>query len=233
DFQGKPILTPHYQRLAWIRGTYPTFTTQVFDRIATGNGNVYGVVRKYENENGISLSNFGSTAAAVTLSLTNTGNVLFTNLVNGKPYFASDVYNDTTYQIAFYGGTANLSLTIPAYGSAVLIVSDSAKKLVVPTLLGVNANNEKTLPERFSLSQNYPNPFNPSTTINYQLPVNSNVSLKVYDILGKEVITLVHQEQRAGTYSVKFAGEKLSTGIYFYRLQAGSFVQIKKMLLMK
>jgi len=92
-------------------------------------------------------------------------------------------------------------------------------------------------PRAFALLQNYPNPFNPSTVISYQLPVNSQVTLKVYDMLGKEVATLVNGEMKAGSYTVTFntaAGtHTLSSGVYVYRLQAGSFISIKKLVLMK
>ena len=93
------------------------------------------------------------------------------------------------------------------------------------------------VPAKFELSQNYPNPFNPSTVISYQLSVNSHVTLKVYDVLGKEVATLVNGRQEAGSYNVTFnAGNgtrSLSSGVYFYRLDAGSFVSTKKLILMK
>ncbi|MDD8017312.1 MAG: CHRD domain-containing protein [Bacteroidota bacterium] len=88
-------------------------------------------------------------------------------------------------------------------------------------------------PNHFALDQNYPNPFNPSTTINYRLTASSNVTLKVYDLLGKEIATLVNQEQTAGGYSVKFDAPKFASGIYFYQLRAGNFVQMKKMMLVK
>jgi hypothetical protein len=92
-------------------------------------------------------------------------------------------------------------------------------------------------PAAFALSQNYPNPFNPSTVISYQLPVNSQVTLKVYDMLGREVATLVNGEMKAGSYSVPFNTSKgtlgLSSGVYVYRLEAGSFISTKKLLLMK
>jgi hypothetical protein len=92
-------------------------------------------------------------------------------------------------------------------------------------------------PQTFDLSQNFPNPFNPSTVISYQLPVNSQVTLKVYDMLGKEVATLVNGEMKAGKYQVSFATNTgtvgLSSGVYIYRLQAGSFVSTKKLVLMK
>ncbi len=90
-------------------------------------------------------------------------------------------------------------------------------------------------PEKFELMQNYPNPFNPTTVISYQLPVNSVVILKVYDILGKEVATLMNGNQNAGSYTYQFSTSQyqLSSGLYFYRLQAGSFSSIKKMQLVK
>ena len=85
----------------------------------------------------------------------------------------------------------------------------------------------------FILSQNYPNPFNPSTKISWQSPVGCWQTLKVYDVLGREVATLVNEYKPAGSYEVKFNGSKLSSTVYFYRLQAGEFVESKKMILMK
>ncbi|MFZ1520491.1 MAG: T9SS type A sorting domain-containing protein, partial [Ignavibacteriaceae bacterium] len=94
-------------------------------------------------------------------------------------------------------------------------------------------NNKQ--PTDFTLQQNYPNPFNPSTIISYQLPVAGNVSLKVFDVLGREVATLVDEYRDAGSYNVQFTmnNVQLSSGIYFYQLKAGEFVETKKMLLIK
>jgi hypothetical protein len=89
------------------------------------------------------------------------------------------------------------------------------------------------IPENYSLLQNYPNPFNPSTVISYQLPVSGNVTLKVYDVLGKEVATLVDEYNQAGSYEVEFNAAELSTGIYFYELQTGNFNKTMKMILVK
>jgi hypothetical protein len=97
----------------------------------------------------------------------------------------------------------------------------------------VSANDEVQLPIKFELFQNYPNPFNPSTTIQYEIPELSLVTLKVYDVLGNEITTLVNEEKPAGNYEVEFDGNGLTSGIYFFRLQAGSFVETKKMLLIK
>ena len=88
-------------------------------------------------------------------------------------------------------------------------------------------------PTEYALYQNYPNPFNPSTVINYQLPVAGNVTLKVYDILGKEIATLVSEEQPVGNYEIEFNGSELTNGVYFYTIKSGDFVQTKKMVLLK
>lgn len=97
---------------------------------------------------------------------------------------------------------------------------------------GVN-NKKINTPINFKLSQNYPNPFNPTTVISYQFPVAGYVSLKVYDILGREVATLVNQRQNPGQHQVTFNASNLASGTYFYRLRTGDFVQVKKMLLLK
>jgi hypothetical protein len=88
-------------------------------------------------------------------------------------------------------------------------------------------------PSVFSLSQNYPNPFNPNTTIKYSIPLSSNVVIKVFNVLGDEVTTLVDAQKQAGTYELIFNAENLSSGVYFYQLKAGDFIETKKMLLMK
>jgi hypothetical protein len=90
-----------------------------------------------------------------------------------------------------------------------------------------------SLPETFELSQNYPNPFNPSTTISFYLPSASDVSLKVYNVLGQEVTTLVDGSLTAGQHEVRFDAGNIASGVYFYRISAGSFVETRKMLLTK
>ena len=88
-------------------------------------------------------------------------------------------------------------------------------------------------PSEFRLEQNFPNPFNPATTIQYQLPSTSNVSLKIYDVLGNEVLTLINEKQDAGYKEVKFNANRYASGMYIYRLTADKYVSTKKMLLVK
>ncbi len=85
----------------------------------------------------------------------------------------------------------------------------------------------------YRLEQNYPNPFNPKTIINYELGITNFVTLKIYDVLGNEVATLINEKQNSGSYSVNFDGANLPSGIYFYKLDAGNFSEVKKMTLLK
>ncbi len=97
----------------------------------------------------------------------------------------------------------------------------------------VSIEDIKLNPTSFSLEQNYPNPFNPSTTITYQIPQTSFVTLKIFNALGKEDVILVNEEKSPGNYEVNFNAIGLSSGIYFYTLKAGNFIETKKMMLLK
>jgi hypothetical protein len=126
---------------------------------------------------------------------------------------------------------------------------DNLSTVVVLTDIGNNGTIDDTLylnntvdvkdegslisPKEYQLAQNYPNPFNPTTKISYSIPQRGIVTLKVYDILGNEVSTLVNEEQSAGNYEVDFNAARLSSGIYFYKLQTENFVETKKMILLK
>ena len=87
--------------------------------------------------------------------------------------------------------------------------------------------------DSYDLSQNYPNPFNPSTTIKFQLPTDGFVTLKVYDILGNEVTTLINEQKPKGRYELNFNASSLASGVYIYKIQTGSFISSKKMMLIK
>ncbi len=112
------------------------------------------------------------------------------------------------------------------------IYSDKKLTSVDPDII-TDIENNNEIPNEFKLHQNYPNPFNPTTVISYQLSAVSDVKLTVFDILGRQIKTLVNQEQSPGVYNIEFNSAQLSSGIYFYRIEAGSFTDIKKMILLK
>jgi hypothetical protein len=111
-------------------------------------------------------------------------------------------------------------------GEDITIYNKSVNKLII-------LSGEVYTPKVYSLKQNYPNPFNPTTSISFSIPSFAFTSLKVYDILGNEVATLVNEEKQAGTYEVRFDASNLSSGVYLYRLQAKDFTELKKMILLR
>jgi hypothetical protein len=136
------------------------------------------------------------------------------SLITKEGYFADIAPKDKNAN----GGT--ISITGLSYST------------VITTPAGI-AGQGSTLPSGPFLDQNYPNPFNPSTVISYQLSAVSPVTLSVYDVLGKEVATLVDGVQSAGSHTVRFDGSSLRSGVYFYRIQAGAFSETKKLLLIR
>ncbi|MGC9093973.1 MAG: T9SS type A sorting domain-containing protein, partial [Bacteroidota bacterium] len=154
--------------------------------------------------------------------------------IDGKQYYLNDLYSDSSSVINFSGGQAMFTATLPPYGSAVYILSDSLIRLSIPVITSINDRiSSGSVPQKFALMQNYPNPFNPSTTIKYSVPTNSFVRLEVFNSLGQLVRTLINEEQNAGTYQVIFDGKDLASGVYFYRLLAGGFSMTRKMVLTK
>ena len=105
--------------------------------------------------------------------------------------------------------------------------------LYISNTVDVEDHGSLLTPDSYNLAQNYPNPFNPSTSIQYAISSRQFVSLKVYDVLGNEIATLVNEEKDRGVYTVNFDATSLASGIYLYRIQAGSFTETKKMILMK
>jgi len=128
--------------------------------------------------------------------------------------------------IGTFSGTAT-------FGDTTLTSAGSQDIFVAKLGLVTGIEEEFVLPKSFNLSQSYPNPFNPSTKIKYSLPQSSNVVIKVFDILGNEIETLIDEQKNTGTYEITWYAESLPSGIYFYKLQAGDYIETKKMLLMK
>jgi hypothetical protein len=116
------------------------------------------------------------------------------------------------------------------YNLYISTLGDGVLRLQIPV---TGINNDDILLKDFKLSQNYPNPFNPTTSIEYRVGSREYVTLKVYDILGREVATLVNEEKQPGVYEVEFDAAELASGIYYYQLKAGSFIETNKMIYLK
>jgi hypothetical protein len=166
------------------------------------------------------------------LALDGNGNYYFSSWVtNSVYYYDTNFNNPPTLFSSGHNGPSNICfnnrdrvIAVPNFNSnSVDFIS------IIPTSV------EKESSERlnFKLFQNYPNPFNPETKIEFHLPVQSFVSLKVYDVLGNEIATLVNEEKYAGTYDVIFSGLGLATGFYYYQIKTESYVKTKKMLCLK
>ena len=148
------------------------------------------------------------------------GSYIIENLSSGNYMITSDKPG----YISNPGNTAAIDYEQNIFSSSVNVIMNNNS---------VTDADDDRLPSNFSLEQNYPNPFNPTTAISYQITAFSHVMLKVYDLLGREVATLVDEMKQPGRYEVKFNGSNISSGTYFYRLQAGDFISTKKLVLMK
>jgi hypothetical protein len=98
---------------------------------------------------------------------------------------------------------------------------------------GVHSTDEQIIPQNYTLLQNYPNPFNPVTNISFSLPLRSYTSLKVFDVIGREVTVIVSEELSAGSYTRQWNAAQMPSGVYFYKLHAGSYTETKKLILLK
>ena len=174
------------------------------------------------------------------------------SLITDIRYYGSDtlsVFNTVKLVKVFWGGgIPSFAFYLAEDIGPIKIVNDQS--WVIPSVYNYNFNYAKIngieyghvvlasdvnprLPTKFFLSQNYPNPFNPITTIEFQIAEFGFVSLKVYDVLGREVANLVNEEKSAGNYEINWNAQNLPSGVYFYKLQIGSFIEIKKMVLLK
>jgi ligand-binding sensor domain-containing protein len=164
-----------------------------------------------------------------------------TLLINSNDYVFAGTLTDGVYYSKNNGanwfpinsGLNNLDVRSLILNSQDELIAGTESGGVYRSLVPSDIKNEQTAPNVFSLFQNYPNPFNPQTKISWQSPVASHQTLKVYDVLGNEVASLINEFKNPGSYEVDFNASKFSSGIYFYQLKAGDFVETKKMILMK
>ena len=185
-------------------------------------------------------SNNGTSWTAVNTGLTNTYVRAFavssTNIFAGTDGGVFLSTNNGTSWTAVNTGLTNTQVRALVVSGTNLFVGTSGdgvwRRPLSEMTTGVK-DNHKQIPTRFVLEQNYPNPFNPSTVISYQLPVNSYVTLKIFDMLGCEVATLVNEEQSAGWKEVQWNASGFASGIYVYRLTADKYNEIRRMIMMK
>ena len=212
-------------------------TDLIINTIAIAGGNVFagtpgrGVFRTTDNGSSWTHVNSGLTDTSIS-----TISVIGMNIFTGTPsgVFLSTNNGDTWL---------NVSLGLPIYSYVHSFAFDSTyiyaglnygvwRRPLLEMITGVEDHSSEN-PSQFILEQNYPNPFNPSTKIKYSIPQSSNITIKVFDILGNEIETLVNEEKAVGTYELTWYATNLPSGIYFYKLQAGSFIETKKMILLK
>ena len=141
-------------------------------------------------------------------------------------------WENTTYVMNTYDMHNNLSERVVQNWDGAAWVNYGRQTGFIWKLI-TDVGDDELLVNEFKLYNNYPNPFNPSTKIKYQVPSISDVTIRIYDVLGNEIETLVNQEKTAGTYEVEFNSEGISSGIYLYKITAGDFTQTKKMILLK
>jgi hypothetical protein len=240
-------------------GVAPGVITKIgFDVTNAASQVMNGYMIKMKNFTGTSLSTFETTgmttvyapAGGYTVPGTGWQEVTLTTpfVWNGSNNLLVEVcFNNSSYtSSSTVNGTPN-SLNqlkhqhqdLSSTDGCVAITSPSATytarpnvKLTISPSTGIN-NNENEIPKVFELSQNFPNPFNPVTRINYSVPKQSLVSIKVFDILGREVALLVSENLKPGYYSVDFNGLNFASGVYFYKMEAGTFNDVKRLILIK
>lgn len=226
--------------LSWIAGLYAAgphllvgmraynFSESLWDEYYANGGGLYHLVQNGSTWDLVDSALMGRSVLGFAASGSNifaaTDSGVFRSTDNGTSWKdISSGMNNICVQSLFVSGSYLFAST-----------SNGLWKRPLSEITSVDRNQSSiVIPERYSLAQNYPNPFNPSTVISYQLPVSSFVTLKVYDIVGREVKTLVSGRENAGTYAVRFDGSSLASGVYFYRLSAEHFVGVKKLVLLK
>lgn len=153
------------------------------------------------------------------------------NMQSTPPYAGANGINYESYELSFTPISGDGIRIAGTPGGSAHYVSVGELRVFDNGTSGITPN--PLAPRDFALLQNYPNPFNPSTKISFNLPVGANVTIKVYNVLGQEISTLADGPYAAGRYSVDFSGDRLPNGIYFYAIKAGSFSEMKKMVLLK
>lgn len=221
------------EKNAGLTNTNVTALTSIGGYLVAGTsqGSVGGVYISSDNGNNWTLS---QDISFVTSILTIGSNIFVGSFGDGV--WRSTNYGNTWGQINDGLGSGAYYVLSLGMDNQYIFAGTSASSIWRRPLSQVVTDTEEETnlqPKEFSLSQNYPNPFNPSTTITFSIPSEEFVTLKVFNSLGEEIAELVNETKPAGNYSISFDASKLSSGIYFYTINAGSFIETKKMLLLK
>jgi hypothetical protein len=215
---------------------HDNFATIKYDTQGTLQWVIVEYLGYYSNTGDLEIDDYGDVYVAmsnhdfITCKYSNNGSLLWREQYSNSAWGWID---DVPVALA-YDGKDNIYVTgtssQPGFWSPTASLITTLK---YDRVTNVIENEFQLLPKNFTLSQNYPNPFNPSTRIKYQVASISYVSLVVYDILGNEIETLVNEEKPAGTFELTWYAEGLPSGVYFYQLKAGDYINTKKMILLK
>jgi photosystem II stability/assembly factor-like uncharacterized protein len=224
--------------LTWSGSSIGVFTSVVSlainsnNYIFAGTNYGYGIFRSTNNGQSWSPVNNGLTAETVSAIAINSEDEIFAATDNNGVFISTNNGDNWTQLNSGLETLRTYSLAINSSGYIFVGTLGNGVSRSVNSTVTEISKGENTL-TKYSLEQNYPNPFNPITSLQYAIGSRKFVTLKVYDILGREVATLVNEEKAAGEYEVEFNAANLPSGIYFYQLKAGSFVEARKMVLVK
>jgi len=220
DFMG---LFPYYQSLINLRKSHFSLTSENYKEISVFPNNAQFGYHRWKGEQNIFVF---MNMAQSKIELSATLPIGELDLDTTKIYYLTEMLDGEVLQ-GYPSDLEEIAISLEGYHTRLFLLAD--------TIIYVNPISEKPVstPGEFSLSQNYPNPFNPATTIEYNLPKDGPVSLKVYDVLGREVITLIEGKQRRGRHAVDFYGSNFASGIYIYRLTFDGQERTRKMVLIK
>lgn len=224
DYYDPNGLFPYYQYLINIRKNYPALNSSNYQEIVVSPSTyVFGFRRWVEDQNLFTILNMAASSANVTINIP----VNDLNMDTSTTYYLTDLLSGEVIS-GKLSELAQFSTTMNQFSAKIYSFADT---IVVVGLQDEIAGD--ILPDNFELEQNYPNPFNPVTTIAYSIPDEGKVELIVFDLLGKEIKTLVNEHKSTGRHTVEFNGSKLSSGVYFYRLTFNGQSSIRKMLMIK
>ncbi len=221
--KGGNVRDIYYSNITMTNVKYPIYFTEYYPTIPSPSDPAQKVNSLTPQFHDITIKNLTSTGSP------------YAGVVIGVPEMPLTAIHFQNVNIKVQSGLIVRNATIDTTNVS-LIATNGRGDYIIQTngyVTGPTSVNDKYLPTGFSLSQNYPNPFNPSTEIRYSILKSSLVTIKVYDFLGREVKTLVNEEKPAGSYTIDFNADNFASGVYFYKITAGSFSRSKKMILLK